>query len=74
MAGLNDIWTALQNGVVAMGELRAQLALSFPPISSPSTAAPSVGAITYNSSQVSAFATVTTSSGGAYKIALLPSS
>lgn len=74
MAGLNDIWTALQNGVIALGEVRAQLATSFPPVTSPSTTAPANGTITFTSSLAAGFATIQTSSGGTYKIALLPSS
>lgn len=74
MAGINDIWTALQNGVVAIRELNTTLSVTFPSITSPTSVASAVGAITYNSSQVSAFGTVLTSSGGRYRIALLPSS
>lgn len=74
MAGINDIWTALQNGVVAIKELRQQIAISLPPLSRQSDSVPSNGTITYNSSLVAGFATIQTSSGGTYKIALLPSS
>lgn len=74
MASLADVLAALQNGVQAIGGLTTQLRDSFPPITTISTTAPATGAITYTSSLVSAFGLVTTSSGGSYRIALLPSS
>jgi hypothetical protein len=72
--GLSDILSALQNGVTAIQGLQTQLAASFPPITSLSSVAPTAGTVTYNSSQVVAFGLFQTSSGGSYRIALLPSS
>ena len=74
MPSLTDIYTALQNGVVAIQNLTIQLRDSFPPITTLTTSAPTAGGLTYNSSQVTAFGLVQTSSGGTYRIALLPSS
>lgn len=71
---LADILYALQNGVSAINNLNTNLVTLFPPITAPTSVAPTAGAITYTSSRVAAFATVQTSSGGTYKIALLPSS
>ena len=72
--GLNEILAALQNGVAAIQGLQKQLSVSFPSITAPTSVAPAAGTVTYNSSQVSAFGLVQTSSGGSYRIALLPSS
>lgn len=74
MASLSDIVATMQNGVTAINKLVTQLKTSFPPITTVSSAAPTAGVVTYNSSQVSAFGLVQTSSGGTYRIALLPSS
>lgn len=73
MAALDTILATLQDGVRAINKLTLQLATTFPPLTNPSSTAPTAGAITYNSSQVTAFGLVTTSSGGTYRIALLPS-
>lgn len=73
MASLNDILSALQNGVTAINGLVTQLRTTFPPITTLTTSAPATGAIVYSSSLVSAFGLVQTSSGGTYRIALLPS-
>ncbi len=73
MASLNDILSALQNGVQAINNLTIQLRGSFPPITALTSFAPTAGAITYSSSQVTAFGLVETSSGGVYRIALLQS-
>jgi hypothetical protein len=69
---LSEILYALQNGVRAINELKDQLATSFPPITSLRTTAPSAGTVVY-SSLATAFGVVQTSSGGTYRIALLPS-
>ncbi|HEY6020431.1 MAG TPA: hypothetical protein VIY48_11125 [Candidatus Paceibacterota bacterium] len=74
MASLSDIVATLQNGVTAINKVVTQLKTSFPPITTLSTTAPAAGTLTYNSSQISAFGLVQTSSGGTYRIALLPSS
>lgn len=73
MASLNDILAALQNGVSALNKLTLQLKTTFPPITALTTFAPTAGAITYSSSQVTAFGLVQTSSGGSYRVALLQS-
>ncbi len=74
MASLTDILTALQDGVRAINGLTTQLSNSFPPITALSTTAPAAGTLSYSSSLVVAFGLVETSSGGSYRIALLPSS
>ena len=74
MASLDQILAALQNGVTAINNLAIQLNTTFPPLTDPSSTTPAVGTITYSSSLVAAFGSVTTSSGGTYRIALLPSS
>lgn len=71
MVSLNDILTALQNGVTAINNLPDRLATAF--ITQVSTGAV-VGTVTFTSSQASAFGVIQTSSGGSYKIALYPSS
>lgn len=71
---LTEILYALQNGVRAINQLTEQLATSFPPVTTLSTAAPTAGSLVYSSSLVSAFGLIETSSGGTYRIALLPSS
>ena len=74
MASLDQVLYALQNGVRAINELTTQLANSFPPVTTISTTAPTAGALVYSSSLVTAFGLIQTSSGGTYRIALLPSS
>lgn len=74
MGTLDTILTVLQDGVRAINNLTFQLQTTFPPLTNPSSATPTAGTITYSSSLVSAFGLVTTSSGGTYRIALLPSS
>lgn len=74
MADLDTVLATLQDGVRAINALRIQLATTFPPLTNPSSTAPAAGTITFNSSQAAAFGLVTTSSGGSYRIALLPSS
>jgi len=65
------ILTALQNGVTAINNLAIQLANIFPQTTATSTlASTAVGPITFASSQASSFLSVTTSSGGVYKIPL----
>jgi hypothetical protein len=71
---INDILAAMQNAVTAINGLNKTLQTLFPPITAPTSVAPATGAVTYNSSQVSAFGLVQTSSGGVFRIALLPSS
>lgn len=73
-ADLDTVLAVMQDGVRAINKLTLQLNTTFPPLTDPSTTTPTAGAITYNSSQIEAFGLVTTSSGGTYRIALLPSS
>lgn len=70
----DTIISVLQTGVQAINNLSQVFSNGFPPITSVSTSAPAAGTLTYSSSQVSAFGLVQTSSGGTYRIALLPSS
>lgn len=74
MASLGDLLTALKNGVTAINNLSNQLRDTFPPITDLSTSVPAVGTLTFSSSLVTAFGSVSTSSGGSYRIALYPSS
>lgn len=74
MASTGDILAAIQNAVQAINNITTQLRTSFPPITALSTSAPVAGTLSYSSSLVTAFGLVTTSSGGSYRIALLPSS
>lgn len=73
-AGLGDILSAIQNAVTAINGVTDQIRTSFPPITTLSTTAPAAGTLAYSSSLVTAFGLVQTSSGGTYRIALLPSS
>jgi hypothetical protein len=69
--GLSDILSAMQNGVTAIRALQNQLALVFPQATASSTIGSTVaGTITFTSSQAVAFLSVTTSSGGVYKVPL----
>jgi hypothetical protein len=70
MASLDDLLTALQNGVEAINRLTTQVRTTFPQASAVSTSAATAGTITYTSSQATGFLTVTTSSGGSYKVPL----
>jgi hypothetical protein len=67
---LDVILTTLQAGVTAVNNLSIQLAKVFPQATAASTTAPALGAITFSSSQAAAFLSVTTSSGGTYRIPL----
>jgi hypothetical protein len=72
---LSEILYALQNGVRAINELKDVLsATSLMSMSAQTTTQSNSGTLVYNSSLASAFATIVTSSGGTYRIALLPSS
>lgn len=71
MASLNDILSALLNGVTAINNLPDRLVAAFVTQVSTGTVA---GTVTFTSSQASAFGVIQTSSGGSYKIALYPSS
>ena len=64
---LEAILSALQNGVTAVNNLTTQIALSLPSVVATSTSA-TTGGVTFNSSQPALFGTVTTSSGGTYKV------
>jgi hypothetical protein len=67
--GLGDILQTLQQGVQAINALTVQIKNTFPNISALSSSA-TTGTLTFNSSQPSQFGTVTTSSGGTYKVPL----
>ena len=67
--GIGDLLQTMQQGVQAINNLTTQIRTTFPNISALSTSA-TTGAITFNSSQPSQFGTVTTSSGGTYKVPL----
>lgn len=62
----DTIISVLQNGVIAINNLSQTFTRSFPPITGTST--------TIGSTIPIAYGTVQTSSGGTYRIALLPSS
>jgi len=62
---LTEILTTLQNGVVAIGDLKDALNNIFPQASATSTSAGAASGI---------FLTVLTSTGGTYKLSLLASS
>lgn len=68
--GFSDILSVLQNGVTAINSLTAKISTVFPQSGTVSSSAPSAGAITYSSSQAAGFLSVTTSSGGIYKVPL----
>lgn len=67
--GIGDMLQTLQQGVQAINNLTIQIKTTFPQASALSTSAVT-GTITYNSSQPAAFLSVTTSSGGVYKVPL----
>lgn len=67
--GTGDLLQTMQQGVQAINNLTIQIRNTFPNISALSTSA-TTGAITFSSSQPSQFGTVTTSSGGTYKVPL----
>lgn len=68
-SSLTDLLAAMQNGVVAIGNLNTTIKNTFPQVAALSTAAPT-GTITFTSSQAASFLTVVTSSGASYKVAL----
>lgn len=69
MASLQDLLTAMQNGVQAINNLNTTLQTVFPRATALSTSA-TIGTITFTSSQAASFLTVETSSGATYKVAL----
>jgi len=68
MVSRQDHLTATQNIVNAINLVVQQLKSVFPQATAASTVAPSAGTITFTSSEAAAFLSVTTSSGGSYKI------
>lgn len=70
MASRQDMLTATQNVVSAINGLREQLQNVFPQATALSTTAATAGTIVFTSSQAETFLSVTTSSGGVYKVAL----
>lgn len=69
-SSLTDLLAAMQNGVVAIGNLNTTLRNVFPQITVVSTAAATAGTITYTSSQAAGFLSVVTSSGYTYRVPL----
>jgi hypothetical protein len=65
---------ALQNGAVAVNQLRRQLAAIFPQAQAVTSSAPAVGAVTFDSSLATGFIAVTTSSGFVGWVPVYPSS
>lgn len=74
MASILDLLVAMKDGVQAIRSLETTIQNTFPPITTLSTTTPSAGTLAYSSSLAEAFGLVQTSSGGTYRIALLPSS
>lgn len=71
MASLDDILSALKNGVVAINNLNQTLDQVFPGATAVSTTIPSSsGTITISSSLVKGFISVVSSSGATYQLAL----
>jgi hypothetical protein len=66
--GFSDILSVLQNGVTAINNLRGALNNVFPQSTATSSLAPAAGVVTFTSSQANIFISVTTSSGGVYKV------
>jgi hypothetical protein len=74
MASQDDIFSTLQNGVVALRELNTTIASFFPRVDVVITIPSSVAGATFNSSQVLAYFVVETSSGAFYRVPLYASS
>ena len=72
MAGPAEILAALNQGITAINNLTQQIKNTFPRVSATSTSA-TTGTISFNSSQPALFLSVTTSSGGTYKVPLFNS-
>jgi hypothetical protein len=67
--GLGDLLQTMQQGVQAINNLRQSILTTFPQAGALSTSA-TTGTISFSSSQPAAFLSVTTSSGGTYKVPL----
>lgn len=73
MAGLQDIYTTLLNGVQAINKLTTTIGQVLPGISVSSTAPPATnGNIAFTSGQASGFFIVKTSSGATVKVPFYP--
>jgi hypothetical protein len=72
MIGPSDLLSALQNGVIAIQDLTTTIGSVFPQSGTVSSSAPTVGTITFTSSQANGFLLVTTSSGAQYKVPVYP--
>ena len=71
MASSPDLMlAAIQNAVNAINNLNTTMGKVFPQATSLSTTAATAGTITFTSSEAASFLSVTTSSGGIYKIPL----
>lgn len=71
---LNAVLATLQNGVVAVNNLTKQLKATFPQAAAMSTTPASDGVVVFNSSLVTGFMEVTTSSGFVGYVPVYPSS
>lgn len=67
--GLGDILQTMQQGVQAINALTVQIKNTFPQVSATSTSV-TTGTIAFTSSTAALFLSVTTSSGGTYKVPL----
>jgi hypothetical protein len=65
-ASITDIFTSLQNGVVALGKIAKSVSTSFPQVTGTSSTA-TVGTLTFNSSQPVGFITFVSTSGTTFK-------
>ena len=70
--GIPDLHAVLQNGVVAIQDLTIALRSVFPQSGTVSSSSPTVGTITFTSSQANGFLLVTSSSGAQYKVPVYP--
>ncbi len=68
MAGsLTDVFSALQNGVVALRSIAKSISTSFPQVTGTSSTV-TVGTVVFNSSQAVGFITIVSTSGATLKI------
>jgi hypothetical protein len=66
-SSITDLFSALQNGVVALGKIAKSISTSFPQVTGTSTSA-TTGSVTFNSSQPVGFITIVSTSGATQKI------
>lgn len=71
--GIGDLLQTMQQGVVGINALTAQIKATFTTVTTTSTTAPSsVGSVTFTSSEAVMFQVVTTSSGYIGKMPIYP--